>query len=45
MTWISTSYDSGTLNIQSYTKILDKLNQHTLKIKKDEVAESTRDDT
>jgi hypothetical protein len=37
MSFISMSYDSGTLNIQSYTKSLDSLNQHNFKIKKDEV--------
>ena len=37
MNCISLSYDSGTLNTQSYTKSLDTLNQHNLKIKKDEV--------
>lgn len=37
MSFISMSYDSGTLNIQSYTKSLDSLNQHNSKIKKDEV--------
>ena len=37
MSCISLSYDSGTLNTQSYTKSLDTLNQHNLKIKKDEV--------
>jgi len=37
MSCISMSYDSGTLNIQSYTKSLDSLNQHNFKIKKDEV--------
>ena len=37
MSCISISYDSGTLNTQSYTKTLDTLNQHNLKINKDEV--------
>lgn len=37
MSCISISYDPGTLNIQSYTKTLNTLNQHNLKIKKDEV--------
>ena len=37
MSYVSISYDSGTLNIQSYTKTLDTLNQHNSKIKKDEV--------
>lgn len=37
MSCVSISYDSGTLNTQSYTKTLDTLNQHNLKIKKDEV--------
>ena len=37
MSCFSMSYDSGTLKIQSYTKSLDTLNQHNLKIKKDEV--------
>ena len=37
MSCVSISYDSGTLNTQSYTKTLDILNQHNLKIKKDEV--------
>ena len=39
MSCISISYDSGTLNTQSYTKTLDTLNQHNSKIKKDEVDE------
>ena len=33
MSCISISYDSGTLNTQSYTKTLDTLNKHNLKIK------------
>ena len=37
MSCISISYDSGTLNTQSYTKTLDTLNKHNLKIEKDEV--------
>jgi hypothetical protein len=37
MSCISISYDSGTLNTQSYKKTLDTLNQHNLKNKKDEV--------
>lgn len=37
MSCISILYDSGTLNTQSYTKTLDTLNQHNLKINKDEV--------
>ena len=37
MSCISISYDSGTLNTQSYTKTLDTLNKHNLKIKKHEV--------
>jgi hypothetical protein len=37
MSCISISYDSGTLVTQSYTKTLDTLNQHNLKIKKDEL--------
>ncbi len=37
MSCVSISYDSGTLNTQSYTKTLDTLNQQNLKIKKDEV--------
>ena len=39
MSCISISYDSGTLNTQSYTKTLDTLNQHNSKVKKDEVDE------
>ena len=37
MSCISISYDYGTLYTQSYTKTLDTLNQHNLKINKDEV--------
>ena len=37
MSYVSISYDSGTLYTQSYTKTLDTLNQHNSKIKKDEV--------
>jgi hypothetical protein len=37
MSCISISYDSGTLVTQSHTKTLDTLNQHNLKIKKDEL--------
>ena len=39
MSCISISYDSGTLNTQSYTKTLDTLNQHNSKVKKDELDE------
>ena len=42
MSCISISYDSGTLNTQSYTKTLDTLNKHNLKIEKDEVELESR---
>ena len=37
MTCISTSYDSGTVNMQWYTKTVDRFNQLNLKIKENEV--------
>jgi hypothetical protein len=36
MTCISTSYDSGTVNMQWYTKTVDRFNQLNLKIKENE---------
>src|SRR6476469_242630 len=36
MTYISTSYDSGTVNMQWYTKTVDRFNQLNLKIKENE---------
>jgi len=36
MTYISTSYDSGTVNMQWYTKTVDQFNQLNLKIKENE---------
>lgn len=37
MTYVSTSYDTCTLNIEFYKKVMDMLNQRSLRIKEGEV--------